>query len=603
MFLNFGGVTKNINTIGKQTSVLMAADIFTELGIIIFVAFMMASVLRILKQPLIISYIFSGILLGPSALNIISSPDNLKVFSELGVAILLFMVGISINPKIIRDVGKASLVTGLGQIIFTSLIGYVIAYLLGFSVVASIYIAIALTFSSTIIIMKLLSDKGDLETLYGRISVGFLIVQDIVAILIMLVVSSFASSGAGMFSAIILTILKAAGLIALLLIASDKLLPKITAFMAKSQELLFMFSIAWCLAIAVLFYYFNFSIEIGALIAGVTLSLSPYRYEINSKMKSLRDFFISLFFIYLGSQLIISDVSRVIVPIIIFSIFILIGNPLVVIILMGQLGYEKKIGFLSGLTVAQISEFSIILIALGIKMNHLTADILSLVTVVGLITIAGSTYFIMYSEKIYPGLAKFLAIFEKKKKAHEPEKDIKGYEIVLFGYHRIGYDLIEKIENMKKSFIIVDYDPAVIAGLEEKGLSCMYGDAGNAEFLEEVPIARAKLIITTIPDTETNLLIIKKAAEMNRDAIIITVSHHVEDSLAMYEAGATYVIMPYFLGAHYTSGIISEYGTDLEKYLEEKIKHLGYLAKMKDKAHIKKQNPYAGQPIQDNQKL
>jgi Kef-type K+ transport system membrane component KefB len=562
----------------------MALDVFVELGIIVFVAFVMAALMRFLRQPLIISYILSGIVLGPFVLNVINSPEELKTFAEIGIAVLLFMVGISINPKVIKEVGKASLVTGMGQIVFTSLIGFAIAMLLGFSTIVSLYIAIALTFSSTIIIMKLLSDKGDLETLYGRIAVGFLIVQDLVAILIMLVVSSMAQD-ASIYMLIFGTIIKGGLLIGGLFVISSKILPAITKSMAKSQELLFMFSIAWCLSISTLFYFFDFSIEIGALLAGVTLSLSPYRYEINSKMKPLRDFFISLFFIYLGSQLMLGDVSRYIVPIILFSAFILIGNPLVVVALMGMMGYERRVGFLSGLTVAQISEFSLILVALGVKVGHLTPDILSLVTVIGIFTIAGSTYLIMYSDKIFPYISDTLRIFERKKKVKIPPNVTESYDILLFGYHRIGHELLEKIKSLKKRYLVVDYDPSMIEELEKKGLNCKYGDAADSDFLDELPFAKAQLIISTIPDTGINLLLINKCREIGSKAVIIAVSQQINDSLILYEAGASYVIMPYFLGAHHTSSIIADYGVDMNKYLHEKIKHLGYLSKLRRAGH------------------
>src|SRR3989338_5490768 len=297
----------------------MVSSIFLELSLIILVAIIVVGIIRLLKQPLVIGYILTGIIASPYFLNLASSQDAISTFAQIGVALLLFMVGINMNPKVIKDVGKASLITGIGQVVFTSLIGFFICILLGFSVVASLYVSIALTFSSTIIIMKLLSDKGDLETLYGRISIGFLIVQDVIAIAILMAISSFSADRSFIGNA--WEILSTGFLLfALILAAGFWILPKLISSIAKSQEFLLLFSIGWALALASLFDYFNFSIEIGALLAGVVLSISPYRYEIVSKMKPLRDFFVIMFFVLLGSQMVFSNVTQYIAPIILLSL-------------------------------------------------------------------------------------------------------------------------------------------------------------------------------------------------------------------------------------------------------------------------------------------
>lgn len=553
-------------------------SIFTELTLILLVALIVSGIMVLLKQPLIIGYIISGILVSPHFLNIVKSTDAMSIFAELGIAILLFMVGLNLNPKIIKDVGKISLITGLGQIIFTSIIGFVIALFFGFSYVVSGYIAVAITFSSTIIIMKLLSDKGDLETLYGRIAVGFLIIQDIVAMLILMVVSS-ASKDVSFVSLVVESLLKGLGLSAIILTVSYFFLPGITKVIAKSQEYLLLFSIGWCLILASLFHYLNFSIEIGALLAGITLAISPYRFEISAKMKPLRDFFVLLFFILLGSQMTFGNIGEYVAPIIVFSVFILIGNPLIMMIIMGLLGYTKKNSFLAGLTVAQISEFSLILVALGVKMEHLPREILSVVTVIGLITIAGSTYFILYSNKIYKKMSRFLKIFERKGRKVDEHRycGVKKYDILLFGYDRVGFDLLEAFKKMDNSVLVVDYNPEIIADLAREGIDCIYGDASDVEMLDELEFCDSKMIVSTVPDTETNLLVISKIRERNEDCIIIVVSHQFDESIRLYDEGATYVIMPQFLGGRHTSVLIEEYGLNLDKFLKEKASHIKHI--------------------------
>ena len=554
-------------------------EVFIELSIIIAITVLIAGIMRLLKQPLIIGYILAGIIVSPYFLNIVKSTETISVFSQIGVTFLLFIVGISLSPKVIKEVGKVSLVTGIGQIIFTSLIGFLISRFLGFSVIVSIYIAIALTFSSTIIIMKLLSDKKDLEKLYGKISIGFLLVQDIFVIILLMVISSF-SGNLSMdnlsFGSILSGILLIGGFVLIFVLISIYVLPSLSKFFAKSQEFLFLFSIGWGLGLAALFHYIGFSMEIGALVAGIALSMSPFNYEISSKMRPLRDFFIILFFILLGSQMVFGNISELIAPAIIFSLFILIGNPLIVMILMGLLGYKKKIGFQAGFTVAQISEFSLILIALGVSVGHLTNEILSLVTIVGLITISGSTYLILYSNKIYPYLSKYLSIFERKK-VKGNEQEFKDYDIVLLGYNRIGYDLLKSFKKLKKKVLVVDYNPETILELSKKGIECRYGDVDDEEFLSELNLTKTKMIASTIPEFEINLLLINKIRQINKDAIIIVISHNIEEANILYKAGATYVIMPHFLGGSHASMMINKHGLSIDNYLQERKEHLKYL--------------------------
>ncbi len=564
----------------------MNPEIFIELSKILVVTVVITGLIRLLKQPLIIGYILSGIVVGPFVFNIISSTNTLTAFSQIGIALLLFFVGLNLNPKVLKDVGKISLITGLGQVFFTATMGFIISKLLGLSTITSLYVAIALAFSSTIIIMKLLSDKKDLESVYGRISIGFLIVQDFIAIGILLIISSL-SNGANLASLATESVLKGIGGIVILFLLTKYAMPPLTKLIAKSQEFLLLFSISWCFAIATIFYYLNFSIEAGALLAGMTLSLSPYHFEISSKMKPLRDFFLILFFIMLGSQMVFSNIYSNIWLILIFSFFVLIGNPIIVMTLMGLLGYTKRNSFLAGLTVAQISEFSLIVVALGVSVGHVTNEILSLLTAVGLITFTGSTYMILYSNKLYSLLSKYLSIFERKGKKVDEHKyhEDNDHEIILVGYNRIGFDVLKSLKKIKKKFLIIDYDPEVINKLSKEGYDCRYGDAEDSELLSELNFSKAKMIISTIPIVDTNLLLINKVKEENKKAIIAVVSHQIDDAVRLYDEGATYVLMPHFLGGKHFSTMIERNKMNMNKFLKEKISHLEHLNYRKQLGH------------------
>ncbi len=558
---------------------------FFELALIVGIATLLGLLMKLLRQPIIIGYIIAGLVTGPYLLNLVTSPQTIEIFSSIGVALLLFVVGLNLNPKTIKEVGKISLITGLGQVIFTSTIGFLISLAFGFNIITSLYISIALTFSSTIIIMKLITDKGDADRLYGKISIGFLIVQDIVAILILMMISSM-QQGSLFSMALLIKFVVGMGLVLLIFFLGITLLPKVTNFFAKSQELLMLFAISWALILAGLFFKLDFSMEVGAFLAGMTLSMSSYRFEISSKMRPLRDFFIVLFFIFLGYQMVFANILNYIWIIIIYSLFVLIGNPLIVMILMGRFGYSKKVGFQSGLTVAQISEFSLILVALGVRTGHVTIDVLSLVTAVGLITMAGSSYMIVFSEKIYPKIQKQLSIFEKPNKKEEiDESKLKGIEVILFGYDRAGSDLVKYMKEKNINYLVVDYDPTLIKRLEERNINCIYGDVNNQEFLDEINFNKCKMIISTITSFDANMLILRKIKKVNSKIVAIAVSHTVEYTFELYKAGATYVVMPHLVGGRYISKLLDKHKFNRNKYIEEKFNNISDLSYREEIRH------------------
>ena len=552
-------------------------ETFFEVGLVIGIAALVSIIMRFFKQPLIIGYILTGIIVGPSLLNLISTTDTITLFSHMGVALLLFVVGLGLDPKVIKEVGLVSIVTGVGQAIFTTAIGFFLSLTLGFSTLTSIYIGLALSFSSTILILKLLSDKNETETLYGKISIGFLLVQDLLAILTLIIVSSL-NGGMNAQTIVVGVALKGLALLVGLFLIGLYILPHVTRVVAKNQEMLLLFSISWAFALSLLFFKTGFSLEIGALIAGVTLSLSPYRYEISSKMKPMRDFFLVLFFIMLGYQIGFSDLQQNIWPVILFSLLVLIGNPLSILILMGLMGHTKRNGFLAGWTVAQIGEFSHILIALGITIGHLGQEVLSIITAVALITIAVSSYLFLYAGKMYPHVSRYLSIFEKKNvKAAVPRLGHKKYDVILFGCDRVGHDLIVLFKRLKQRFLIVDHNPEIVSSLSKKGMKCIYGDASDMELLDELHLSKVKMVVSTIPDFEINTNIISKVREVNNAAVVVVVSHHAEEAIELYAKGASYVILPHMLGGYHASMLIEKHGLSFDKFLKEKMRHLQHL--------------------------
>ncbi|NLF41807.1 MAG: hypothetical protein GX587_03855, partial [Bacteroidales bacterium] len=357
---------------------------FFEFAALLGISALVGYLGRLLRQPLIVSFIAVGIIVGPYGLDLLVSSDKIHLLAELGIALLLFVVGLKLDVKLIRNMGKVALLTGLGQVLFTSVFGFLIAIAFGMDVVTSLYIAVALTFSSTIIIVKLLSDKKEIQTLHGQISIGFLIVQDVVVIMVMIFLSAFGNPGSDVFyKEILIILLKGFGLLGVTALFMRFILPWLMHSLAKSQELLLLFSIAWAISLAALSNFLGFSNEVGAFLGGISIASTPYREVISGRLVSVRDFLLLFFFINLGSQLKIELLGDQLFPALVFSFFVLIGNPIIVMIIMGLMGYRKRTSFLAGLTVAQISEFSLILASLGMSLGQINEDTVGLITLVG----------------------------------------------------------------------------------------------------------------------------------------------------------------------------------------------------------------------------
>ncbi len=563
-------------------------EVFIQIAGILLLAFVVSYIISIFRQPIVIGYIIAGVvaafIIELAYFDLAASSDILSTFSQFGIAFLLFIVGLHLNPKVIKEIGVASLFIGLGQMILTFVAGFFASvFILGYNYITSAYIGIALMFSSTIIVMKLLSDKKQIDSLYGKIAIGVLIIQDLVAVGVLMFISSM-SGEVNMSSFAIKSVLGGCGLIGFLFFLSYFGFPKFINSIARSQELLFLFSIFWCFLIASIFEFVGFSIEIGALIAGVTLSISPFSTEISSKIRPLRDFFLILFFIILGLNVHISSIQNIFMNAIILSVIVLTLKPLFLTSLMAIFNYTKRNNFFLGITLAQISEFSLIILALGVSIGHISNEILSTLTLTGIITITLSTYMIIYSNKFYNKMKYIMAIFERKKVRKRKEIK-KEYDAILFGYNRIGFNILRSLKRIKKDYLVVDFNPDTIANLTHYRIPNLYGDVYDCEFLEELPLDKIKLAVSTIPDFETNFILIEHIRVVNPDAVIIVRAHSIEDALKLYEKGASYVLTPHFLGGEYIANMIGEDKINEDKYKKEKRKHIQNLKKMLEAGH------------------
>ena len=535
---------------------------------------------RVIKQPAIIAYLLAGILAGPLFFNLIgSSTDStglIQTLARIGVAFLLFIVGLHLDFRLLKEIGKVSILAGIAEVVLVGLAGFFVAVQLGFSSLSSFYIGLTIAFSSTVVVVKILSDKREMNTLHGRISLGILIIQDILAALAIMLLP-FINRSSNDIMSLAYSFGKAIILIFFVFIISAFIFNRFLNYLAKSQEALFLFGIAWVLLLATAFFKLGFSIEIGALIAGISLASSKYALEISGKIVPIRDFFVVLFFVFFGSQLSGPLSSKIIFISIILSFFVIIVKPLIIMLIMKFFGYTKKTNFLVSISLAQISEFSLIILLLGFSLGHLNQDVMNIAVLVALITIGLSTYFINYSNFFSRNFLHFFNFFEGEKYKREGTKE-KSYDIILFGYHRIGYKLLNTLKKTSDNFAVVDYNPRVVNSLVSEGIECIYGDAGNKNLLNEIDFKNTKIVLSTIPDEESNLTLLEVLKERKSKAAFIATAEQPRVALDLYRAGADYVIIPHHLGGEYSSKLIEDFGINKEKY-----KKIG-------KAHFKELN-------------
>lgn len=556
---------------------------FAEIGILIGVATVVSLLMRFLKQPLIIGHIITGFLVGRFALEVFQSTETLEVFSHLGIAFLLFSVGLNLNPKMLRQYGLASVLNTFGQVLLTGGAGVAVCLLLGYNLITSLYVGVATSFSSTVIVLKLLSDKGDLDKLYVKISIGSLLLQDLIAIVLLFVIPILAgSSGVGLNLLRTLGLGLAAGIGVFLF--ANYVIRFLHPYLTRSQELLFLFANAWAIGISILFSSIGFSLEGGALIAGVALSTLPSSHEISARLTPLRDFFIVTFFILLGSRLVMSDYHGILLPAIILSAFVLVINPLIQLIVMGVLGYRKKTSFQTGMMAAQISEFSLILVGLGVTLNQVSPAILSTITLVGVITIFISTYLIYYSDRLYNYFSPLLGIFERRS-ARERKVKSDFHPVVVIGGGRVSYDFIETFKKEEFDFLVIDHDPEVIATLEGEGVACEYADASDPDYLEDIKLSQTKMIISTSADLTTNKIVLSAAKRREKGPLVIVVAHRIHNALELYQTGADYVILPHFLGGKHAATLLHKHSRGDLDFLALRTKHIAQLQERAARGH------------------
>lgn len=562
---------------------MTSSTLFLQLAIVLGLSCLLGYFVRLFKFPLVIAYLLAGVLL--SLFQIFNSQTFQfgTVLPDIGVAFVLFFIGMELDLKELKNLGKPIAAASLGQILFAFLTGFLISTYLGFSQTTSFFLGIGLSFSSTIVVVKMLLEKKDLGSLYGKLSIGILLVEDIVAIMVLMAMTVSSSVGhLGLQNSFPLLALVFKGIILFLLaiILSRFVLTKIFDAVAKSAELLFLTALAWCFIYIVLSQAMGFSVVIGAFLAGIALANSPFHFEIQGKVKPLRDFFVTLFFVYLGSQVVFQDIGQVLPIILLFTLYAIILKPVIFLLILGIFGFKKHTIFQTAINLSQISEFSLIIMVVGVKLGMVPQTTLTAMALVGVISIIVSSILISYSRQIYKIMIPFVGFFEHggvSKPVDERPVEMEDH-VILIGARWMGGEIIKFLKRQGIPFLVVDFDPEVVKRLTDERVHVLFGDISDPEILEFLDLHKAKLIISTADNHEDNLILVSELRRKNARSAVIIRASDAQEASDLYLAGADYVILPDVVSGDFVTQILKNHWPNMDFFKDRSKKELEKLS-------------------------
>ncbi|MGB0408471.1 MAG: cation:proton antiporter [Opitutales bacterium] len=481
-----------------------------DLGLIVTTAAVFAFLGKLVKMPSIVAYILAGMVLGP-IIGWVNLDHSLELISELGIALLLFLVGLELSLEKIKDLGRVALTLGGLQVVFTSIGGFLIARLLGYSLIESIFLGATVTFSSTVVVIKLLDQKGVMGRLYARISVGLFLAQDIVVILALTIISGLGGGEALALMPMLKNLGVAFGGMAVLLVAvllaARTLLPKPFAWAARSPDTVFIWALCWCFLVVLLAHLFHLSVEIGAFLAGIAIAQLPIHEDLHRRLHPLMTFFIAVFLVTLGIKMDLSAFGQILPAALVLSVFVLLIKPLIVFAILSRLRFSEYTAFQSAVASGQVSEFAFILLGLGAASGLIEGGIVALGGLTGLITIAVSSYAILYSEGLYKFVHrnKFLlplgAKQEPDKEFHRERKD----HIIVVGMNALGREIVKQLTLRSERVLAIDTDPRKLEGLGPA--DTVIGSVEYESVVEEIGLPRAKLVVSALQIEDANHLL------------------------------------------------------------------------------------------------
>jgi len=554
-----------------------------DFGILLLIIVIISFLAKLLKQPIIVGYVLSGLvfsyILGPR----IGSGELIIIMSELGITFLLFLMGLEFDLSSLRYLGKDIIFSIIPQSIIFFLLPYILSGFFGFSFIERIYLSILFMFSSTLLVAKWLEDTKETNTLHGKLILGTLILQDVLAIiaLTLLAVSREESK-----VALVTSPLKGVLLVLIAVVLAKYILNQVLKFSSKHPELLFILSLGVCFLFVEIAPYFGYSTTIGAFIGGITLANTIYKNEVLGRLRPLIVFFNMLFFVGLGFQMDLNLGWDHILFIGILLILTLIVKPLVIHWTLRHRGYDLKTSFISGLHLAQLSEFGIIIVAGGVLAGAINKEISSLAIILVIITMILSSYYIKYDDIIFKFCEPYLRFVDRKV---FPSKQVKaqsldpGCNMLFFGYYDLGPDLYARLKEMGKKIMVIDNDPENIGMLKRENIPYIFNSVNNPDFFENVSLHNIELAVSSLANVEDNKLIIRLVKKANPNAVVIVTAKNLRDSLELYNYRADYVLYPSYINHRQVSVLLEDYTTDINKVLSKKIEDVAKLKQIEQK--------------------
>jgi len=523
---------------------MVDASFFQSLGIIVVSAAVLVMVGRLIRMPAIVVYLLAGILIGP-VFGWVGMNPALELISETGIALLLFLVGLELSFDKIRSVGKVALFAGTGQVVFTAVGGFFLSLLLGFGMAEAAFIGLGMTFSSTVIAVKLLDEKKELDSHYGHIAVACSLVQSFLVILLLSVLAGLGEGALGA-SGMVLNMSKAFGGVLLLAafawVASRWLLPKPFAWAARSPDIALVWSLTWCFLMILMARTLGLSLEIGAFLAGISLAQLPHNQDLHRRVHPLMNLFVAIFFVTLAVPMSFDNLGGSWVAPVLLSAFVIVGNTTIYLLLIPRFGFSARTALLTGITGAQISEFSFILAAMGVAKGMVGIGIVGMMTVIGLLTMGISAYLIRYNHSIASFLEArgWLRWFDRDG-IQDPEihvKELSGH-IIVVGMNTLGIQLVRRLHERGETVLAVDTDPVKLEGLPGHTL---LGSVEYLSVLQEAGLERAKLLVSALRIEDANDLLAYRCQMAGVPCAIHVVDISVVDNLL--DLGADYLMIP-----------------------------------------------------------
>ncbi len=563
----------------------MISNFVIEITILISIATVFAIFLKLFKQPLLIGYILTGILLGPAGFRIIKNSELIYTLSIFGISLLLFTIGIELDIKKLKNLGVRITLISIAEVLGVTGISFFVIYFFEKNIYSALILGFLLSFSSTMVVIKILSDKREVNTLHGRIVFGILLIQDVIAIALLSVLSSHGYY----MSAVVNALLKGIGIFVLAIVSGYFIFPTLFKFISESQELLLIASLTICFLFSSVAYTAGFSIAIGAFAAGVSLASMPYSTEIIGKVRSLKEFFAIIFFISLGMSFYPEKNIALIAALLAIVIFV---KPLLIFVFNSMAGFEKRTSFITSISLGQVSEFSLIFASEAFILGVVPHSILSIVIILTTLSIITTGYSMKFSKKLYNKFSKFLEFSRRLNLSEYREKSSKKTTLenhmILCGCDCMGKEILQSLRKNKRKFIVIDFNPDIIAFLKNQNVNCIYGDATDEEILERANVKSAKMIISTIPSEEDNAQILWYASHENKNIKKIVTANSLNSIISLYRKGADYVIWPEYLSGEKVNNIMNELAkkqTTLEKIRE---KHLNKIIERNKEEMINK---------------